>query len=192
MELPSIEGYDDQFQLPTWRHLEWVSGMSVRDFLDQANWNVQIPKCRLHHSVKGWELSTFVHLSLLSDWRFYVTQLMETSWRVCPWTVSLNIPFLLKLLSSSFCHSNKKVYPWNIWEPWVPWLWSTAGLRLQQYQFSVRQSLLHCSEETGSHKRSREMPGSEGWRQADCAAHRHKRLSTKGAMQHRRIACNWI
>lgn len=53
-----------------------VSGMTMRDFLDQVKGDIQTPKCVLHHSV-GWdpglnkknksELSTMVHLSLLSD-----------------------------------------------------------------------------------------------------------------------------
>lgn len=50
--------------------------MTMRDFLDQVKGDIQTPKCVLHHSV-GWdpglnkknksELSTMVHLSLLSD-----------------------------------------------------------------------------------------------------------------------------
>lgn len=80
VELPKIEGNEDQFQLPTWMDLEslWkqVSGMAMMDFLDQVKGDIQTPKCVLHHSV-GWdpvlnknnksELSTMVHLSLLSD-----------------------------------------------------------------------------------------------------------------------------
>lgn len=51
---------------------------------------------------------------------------------------------------------------------------------------------MQCFEETGSHKRSREMTRSEECEKVDCTAHRHKRMSTEGAMQPRRAACNWI
>ena len=53
-----------------------VSGMSMRDFLDQVKGDVQTPKCALYHSVgrdpglnkkKKSELSTIIYLSLLSD-----------------------------------------------------------------------------------------------------------------------------
>lgn len=51
---------------------------------------------------------------------------------------------------------------------------------------------MHCFEETGSHRRSREMTRSEECEKVDCTAHRHKRMSTERAMQPRRAACNWI
>lgn len=36
------------------------------------------------------------------------------------------------------------------------------------------------------------MTRSEECEKVDCTAHRHKRMSTEGAMQPRRAACNWI